>query len=69
MRQLNKQQIAALNQIRRSKGRFFGLMKTDGEVLNAQFRGETDQYIHVNDRNNKISNRKIAKTSVLAVNA
>ena len=69
MKKLTKQQIEALNQIRRSKGRFFGLLKTDGEILNAQFRGETDQYIHVNDRNNRIKNRKIAKASVLAVNA
>lgn len=68
MKKLTKQQIEALNQIRRSKGRFFGLLKTDGEILNAQFRGETDQYIHVNDRNNRIRHRKIAKSSVLDVN-
>ena len=68
MRKLTQRQINALNMIRRSKGRFFGLVKTDGEILNAQFRGESDQYIRVNDRNNGLGNRKIAKTSILDVN-
>ena len=63
MKKLTKQQITTLNAIRNSKGRFFGLRKTDGEVLNAQFRSETDQYMVLFDRNN-YRNRKIAKTSI-----
>jgi hypothetical protein len=65
--ELSKQQIDALNAIRNSKGRFFGLYTTQGSVINAQFVSETDSYIHVYDRN-KFANRKLAKTSVAKVN-
>ena len=63
---MNKTQVAALNKMRESKGRFFGLTTTQGNVFNAQFRGETDQYVTVYDRNN-YTNRKLAKTSVARV--
>lgn len=66
MNKLTKTQIGALNQIRSSKGRFFGLRTTAGEVMNAQFRSETDSYINVYDRNN-FRNRKLAKTSIASV--
>lgn len=66
MKQLTTQQIGALNRIRNSKGRFFGLRTTAGEVINAQFRSETDSYISVYDRNN-YRNRKLAKTSIASV--
>lgn len=66
MKKLTKQQIEALNAIRQSKGRFFGLYTTQGDVLNAQFNGETDAYIHVYDRNRR-SHRKMAKSSVSSV--
>ena len=52
--------------IRNTKGRFFGLYTTQGEALNAQFGGETDNYIHVYDRNSGLE-RKLAKTSVCGV--
>ena len=63
MKQLNKKQISTLNSIRNSKGRFFGLYTKQGEAINAQFRGETDEYVNVYDRNNKRT-RRIAKSSI-----
>ena len=66
MKKLNQTQIVALNKIRNSKGRFFGLKTTAGEVMNAQFRNETDMYVRVYDRNN-MRNRKLAKTSIASV--
>ena len=67
MKKLNLNQINALNAIRQSKGRFFGLYTTSGEVLNAQFLGESDSYIKVFDRNNR-TDRKLAKTSIKSAN-
>lgn len=67
MKKMTKQQIGTLNAIRESKGRFFGLYTTQGQVMNAQFLGETDLYISVYDRNNKV-NRKLAKTSIQSAN-
>lgn len=67
MRQLTTNQISALNAIRQSKGRFFGLYTTRGEVMNARFLGETDSYIRVFDRNNGVD-RKLAKTSIKTAN-
>ena len=66
MKKMTQKQIDALNMIRNSKGRFFGLKTTAGEVLNAQFRGESDSYVRVYDRNNR-ENRKFAKTSIASV--
>jgi hypothetical protein len=66
MKRMTQKQIDAMNMIRNSKGRFFGLKTTSGEVLNAQFRGETDSYVQVYDRNN-FRNRKFAKTSIASV--
>jgi hypothetical protein len=66
MKRMTQKQIDAMNMIRNSKGRFFGLKTTSGEVLNAQFRGETDSYVQVYDRNN-FMNRKFAKTSIASV--
>lgn len=67
MRKLTLNQINALNAIRQSKGRFFGLYTTRGEVMNAQFLSESDSYIKVFDRNNRVD-RKLAKTSIKAAN-
>lgn len=67
MKKLTKQQIEALNQIRNSKGRFFGLYTTQGQVINAQFNYETDGYIYVYDRN-RTEVRKLSKHSVERVN-
>jgi hypothetical protein len=66
MNKLTQKQIGALNKIRNSKGRFFGLHTTSGEIMNAQFRSETDSYVNVFDRNNR-RNRKLAKTSIASV--
>lgn len=60
---LNRKQKIALNLIRSTRGRFFGLQTKQGETLNAQFRGETNSYIEVFDRNNSLI-RRFAKTSL-----
>ena len=52
--------------LRNTKGRFFGLYTTQGEALNAQLRRETDNYVHIYDRNNGVD-RKLAKTSICGV--
>ena len=67
MKKLTQDQIQAINSIRNSKGRFFGLYTTQGEVMNAQFLGETDSYLRVFDRNHK-NDRTIAKASVKTAN-
>lgn len=60
---LDNKQKTILNTIRSTRGRFFGLLTTQGETLNAQFRGETNSYIKIFDRNNGV-NRRLAKTSI-----
>jgi len=60
---LNRKQTIALNAIRKTKGRFFGLYTTQGEAVNAQFLGETNAYIRIFDRNNRTT-RRLAKTSL-----
>lgn len=67
MKQLNKQQKSALNAIRESKGRFFGLYTTQGDVMNAQFQSESPFYVTVYDRNHGYT-RKLAKSSIKSVN-
>lgn len=67
MKKMTKQQIGTLKAIRESKGRFFGLYTVQGQVMNAQFLSESDSYINVYDRNNKV-NRKLAKTSIKSAN-
>jgi len=65
---LNRKQTLALNTIRATKGRFFGLRTTQGEVINAQLLGETSNYITIFDRNGRY-NRRLAKTSLASVNS
>jgi hypothetical protein len=65
---LNRKQSSALKAIRGTKGRFFGLETTQGEVVNAQFLGETNNYITIFDRNARF-NRRLAKTSLASVNS
>ena len=60
---LNRKQQTALNVIRGTRGRFFGLRTSQGETFNAQFRGEMDSYIQIFDRNNGLL-RRFAKTSL-----
>ena len=52
--------------IRNTKGRFFGLYTSQGESLNAQLMGETDNYVKVYDRNAGVG-RKFAKSSICGV--
>jgi hypothetical protein len=52
-----------IENITNTKGRFFGLYLTNGEVLNAQYRSQTNSYITVYDRSAK-SMRKLRKSSV-----
>ena len=52
--------------IRNTKGRFFGLYTSQGETLNAQLSGETDNYVKVYDRNAG-EDRTFAKTSICGV--
>jgi hypothetical protein len=52
-----------IENITNTKGRFFGLYLTNGEVLNVQYRSQTNSYITVYDRNSKTM-RKLRKTSV-----
>jgi hypothetical protein len=66
MRLTNKQR-SALTAIRASRGRFFGLYTTQGDVINAQFVDETPNYIRVYDRNN-FEMRQLAKSSLSKVN-
>jgi hypothetical protein len=54
---------STIENITKTKGRFFGLYLTNGEVLNAQYRSQTESYITVFDRNQKTM-RKLRKTSV-----
>ena len=65
---LNRKQTSALKAIRATKGRFFGLKTVQGEIFNAQFLGETSNYITIFDRNNRL-NRRLAKTSLASVNS
>lgn len=52
-----------IENITNTKGRFFGLYLTNGEVLNAQYRSQTNSYITVYDRSSR-SMRKLRKSSV-----
>lgn len=56
----------AIDKIRNSGGRFFGLYTKQGAAYNAQFRNETPNYIMFWDRNNKVE-RKVAKSSIQRV--
>lgn len=52
-----------IQNITNTKGRFFGLYLRNGEVLNAQYRSQTNSYITVYDRTSR-SVRKLRKSSV-----
>lgn len=68
MNKLTRSQVSLVNKVRNTKGRFFGLHTTQGEVINAQLLSETDNYITIFDRNGKY-NRRLAKTSLSKVNS
>jgi hypothetical protein len=63
MKRVNNRVIKA---IRNTKGRFFGLYTSQGETLNAQLMGESNNYVQVYDRNAGID-RKFAKASICGV--
>lgn len=60
-----KKQIkqSALDAMKQTQGRFFGLYLKDGEKINAQFRKETEKTVLVYDRNNGID-RRINKSKI-----
>lgn len=59
--QLNTDSV--IRNITNTRGRFFGLYLTNGEVLNAQYRSQTASYITIFDRNQRTT-RKLRKSSV-----
>ena len=63
MKKVNTRGISA---IRNTKGRFFGLYTSNGEVLNAKLKSETNNYVNVYDRNAGV-NRKFAKNNIAGV--
>ena len=63
MKNTSKTTTDLIENITNTKGRFFGLYLTNGEVLNAQYRSQTNSYITVYDRSAK-SMRKLRKSSV-----
>ena len=63
MKKVNTRVISA---IRNTKGRFSGLYTSNGEVLNAKLKSETNNYVNVYDRNAGV-NRKFAKNNIAGV--
>jgi hypothetical protein len=63
MRNTSKTATNLIENIANTKGRFFGLYLRNGEVLNAQYRSQTNSYITVYDRTAR-SVRKLRKSSV-----
>lgn len=59
----NNASVNLIQNITNTKGRFFGLYLKNGEVLNAQYRSQTNSYITVYDRTSKAL-RKVHKSSV-----
>ena len=63
MKNTSKTTTNLIENITNTKGRFFGLYLTNGEVLNAQYRSQTNSYITVYDRSARTM-RKLRKSSV-----
>ena len=61
-----KQQTSVINEIRNSRGRFFGLYTSNRPAINAQFHSETPSYVMIYDRNSR-TQRKLAKSSIIGV--
>lgn len=61
-----KQQDSVINEIRNSRGRFFGLYTNNRPAINAQFHSETPSYVMIFDRNSRMK-RKLAKSSIIGV--
>ena len=61
-----KQQNNVINEIRNSRGRFFGLYTNNRPAINAQFQSETPAYVMIYDRNSR-TKRKLAKSSIIGV--
>ena len=61
-----KQQNNVINEIRNSRGRFFGLYTNNRPAINAQFQSETPSYVMIYDRNSQMK-RKLAKSSIIGV--
>lgn len=63
MKNTSKTTTELIENITKTKGRFFGLYLTNGEILNAQYRSQTTSYITVYDRSARTM-RKLRKSSV-----
>ena len=61
-----KRQKNVIDQIRNSRGRFFGLYTSNRPAINAQFHGETPSYVMIYDRNSG-EKLKLAKSSIIGV--
>lgn len=58
---------STFQKLERSGGRFFGISLQNGERINAQYRGQTEKYLMVYDRN-RTRDRRLLKTNVASVN-
>jgi hypothetical protein len=61
-----KKQDSVINEIRNSRGRFFGLYTNNRPAINAQFQSETPAYVMIYDRNSR-TKRKLSKSSIIGV--
>ena len=58
-----KVKSVCFDRIASSKGRFFGMLLTDGQRVNAQFRSQSEKYITVYDKHAK-QTRRLLKARV-----
>ncbi len=63
MKEQKQKQKSAVDAMKQTKGRFFGLYLKSGESINAQFRRETPEKVVIYDRNNS-RDRIINKSSI-----
>jgi hypothetical protein len=68
MKEQKQKQKSAVDAMKQTKGRFFGLYLKSGESINAQFRRETPEKVVIYDRNNS-RDRIINKSSINSVYA
>ena len=66
MKEQKQKQKSAVDAMKQTKGRFFGLYLKSGESINAQFSRETPEKVVIYDRNNS-RDRIINKSSINSV--
>jgi len=59
-----KSKSICFNKIASSGGRFFGLLLSDGQKVNAQYRSQSNKYITVYDKHAK-QTRRLLKARIL----